>query len=152
MENKQEWSFIDRSQWPDGQWNDEKADKVVWKDENTGLDCMIHRNPLGAWCGYVGVTESHPYFGHNYSDLEYMEKVIEVHGGLTFSNECQGMEASGKGICHPGDHSPTFWFGFDTAHSTDQVPLAFTRSGTYRTQEYTASEVTKLASQLASLQ
>lgn len=59
----EEYRTADRSNWrTGGAWEDE-PDKVVWVDEATGLDCMARRGPVGAWCGYVGVTEVHPWHG-----------------------------------------------------------------------------------------
>ncbi len=142
------WTFLDRTDWSAGEWDNEPIDKAAWKDNETGLDCMIHRNSMGTWCGYVGVPEDHPFFGDDY-DQHYD---LNVHGGLTFADACHGMEESGKGICHPndeGDH--VWWFGFDCAHYMDKIPnrRMSAMDGTYRNQEYVTAEVTSLAKQLA---
>lgn len=88
---------LEKGEWGPGEWQDE-PDKVQWVDEASGLDCLIVRTPLGYLCGYVGVTEGHPYFGVAYSQCpEKCEEVwcahspesrMEVHGGLTFSDFC----------------------------------------------------------------
>ena len=52
---------IDRRQWPPGPWDGE-PDKVQWEDDS-GYLCMMVRNNFGAWCGYVGVPEDHPFYG-----------------------------------------------------------------------------------------
>lgn len=90
----QQWTTIDKSSWKYGQG---EPDKVQWKDEATGFDCLIVRNFGGALCGYVGVHTEHPAHGVHYNDLEFN---AEVHGGLTFSGRCQHSEDPAKGICH----------------------------------------------------
>lgn len=78
-----EYRTIDKTGWGDGPWQDE-PDKRQWQDDATGLSCLIVRGPAGAWCGYVGVPETHPYFGADYSsDVD-----MDVHGGLTFAGKC----------------------------------------------------------------
>lgn len=62
-----EWRYEDKASWPSGPWQDE-PDKLQWQDEATGLACLVVRGPMGALCGYVGVPESHPWFGKDYSD------------------------------------------------------------------------------------
>lgn len=51
---------IDRENWPSGPWDDE-PDELEWRDPSTQLICHAARNLLGAWCGYVGVNEDHPF-------------------------------------------------------------------------------------------
>lgn len=65
METK-EWTTKDKSKWGFGQWMDE-PDKMQWQDEATGLPCLMVRNNGGAWCGYVGLSEGHPFYGKEYS-------------------------------------------------------------------------------------
>jgi hypothetical protein len=95
-----EYRTIDKSTWGDGAWQAE-PDKVQWVDEATGLDCLIVRGPSGALCGYVGVPESHPLHGKDYSGCtrdprceenwcdHSPESRLRVHGGLTFADACQ---------------------------------------------------------------
>ncbi len=52
--------------------------------------------------GYVGVTKDHPLFGINYM---YLDRYIDIHGGLTFSGMIDNL----------------WCFGFDTAHSGDSI-------------------------------
>jgi len=104
---------MNHSEWGEGPWNNEE-DHAVWIDEVTGLDCMINRGPSGALCGYVGVGPDHPMHGVHYDQTDY-----EVHGGLTYSQACQGE------ICHvpaEGREHDIWWFGFDCAHAFDYVP------------------------------
>lgn len=90
----QEWKTVDKSTWGNGPWQDE-PDKRQWKDEATGLPCLIVRGPSGALCGYVGVAEGHSHFGKDYDNAP-----VEVHGGLTFASKCADMSpaAYAKGL------------------------------------------------------
>lgn len=141
----QEWTFEDKSKWPErGPW-DHEPDKVQWQDEATGLPCLALRSH-GHWCGYVGVPKGHPFYEKGYSekicdckDNEYScydhspECRVEVHGGLTFSDHCHTSddpEIQSHLICHvpdPGEPDNIWWLGFDCAHAGDKTP--------YTTQE-----------------
>lgn len=97
--NAMEWTRLNKSEWGNGPWMQE-PDKMQWVDEATGLDCLIVRNNAGALCGYVGVPESHPWHGVDYSQCLHTprceeswcgnspESHITVHGGLTFADRC----------------------------------------------------------------
>jgi hypothetical protein len=114
-----EWTTINKSDWGDGPWQNE-PDKVVWIDPVTNLDCMIHRGPSGALCGYVGVGPDHPWHGKGCDDVD-----VEVHGGLTFANKCNEEATEANGICHipePGRPHDVWWLGFDCAHAFDVMP------------------------------
>lgn len=150
-----ELRYIDKTTWGDGPWQDE-PDKVTWIDPATGLSCMIRRSPgiTGALCGYVGVPEGHPLYG-----ASYQEPDLDVHGGLTYSDKCDGDEQ--HGVCHvpePGQTGEVWWFGFDCAHIMDLMPAMAAREvergwastgGTYRTVDYVRAEVESLAAQIA---
>ncbi len=143
-----------RSEWGPGPWQDE-PDLVEWRDE-AGTPCLIARGPMGALCGYVGLSPGHPWHGKEYSELPDPD----VHGGLTFSSACQ----EGGKICHvarPGEPEEVWWLGFDCNHSGDIAPAeqALLRSlkcstpyyrdwGAYRDLEYLRSEVESLARQV----
>lgn len=77
-----EYRTVDKSEWLDGPWKYE-PDKKQWRDEATGLPCLIVRGPSGSLCGYVGVPPTHPAYGKQYDDVS-----VEVHGGLTFADKC----------------------------------------------------------------
>ena len=147
--------------YPPGEWDDE-PDKAVWIDTASNLDCMIHRNPMGALCGYVGVGPDHPWHGKNYMDGDVD---VSVHGGLTFSESCEEGDDPAIGICHvakDGRPDPVWWFGFDCGHTDDLIPgmiEAFALMDeqipdymideTYKDFGYVQGEVTRLAHQLA---
>jgi len=135
MVKTQEWHDVDKSHLSQGEWTKE-LDKKQWLDKETGLACLIVRSP-GSYglCGYVGVSEGHPWFKTGYSQCPLGDKctdsddffcnhrpdaIIDIHGGLTFSDACD----DGGRICHiqeEGDPEVK-WFGFDCAHSGDYSP------------------------------
>lgn len=136
----------------DGPWKTEPH-RVEFR--HAGLDCLMVRTAMGAWCGYVGVPKAHADFGKEYGALED----IDVHGGLTYGRECQGV------VCHAVDNDDTarWWFGFDCAHFCDTVPKieglmasmkptffeGHTWAPKYRDLAYVRAEVESLANQLA---
>jgi hypothetical protein len=150
----------EKASWGDGPWHAE-PDKVQWRDEATGLPCLVKRNRLGAWCGYVGVTEEHPLFGKDYNDVDGWSDEplaeIAVHGGLTYSGFCQTDCDEAHAICHipePGESDHVWWFGFDCGHHSDLCPEMAARYpdlayGTYRDIDYVQIVTTDLAAQLA---
>lgn len=137
---------VDRSTWSKGPWDDEPQDREEWRYK--GYPCLMVRNNMGAWCGYVGISKDHPDYG------KYDEVNVSVHGGITYANECAGK------ICHiprEGETADIWWLGFDCAHAGDTFPgiqtiaRAFLEGidmGTYKTAEWVKSEVERLADQL----
>ena len=113
---------VDRSRWGAGPWDGE-PDRFAWRSD--GVPCLVQRSPLGAWCGYVGVQPSHPWFGKSLDECaEDLSGVVvrpSVHGGVTYAAAC----APEHGICHvpePGEPDDLWWIGFDCAHAGDLVP------------------------------
>lgn len=162
MSNVKEWSHREDEgieKWGAGPW-DSEPDKIQWVDDATGLDCLMHRNRMGSWCGYVGVAEGHPLFEKQYDQCE-----ADVHGGLTYSDFCQDTDDESKGVCHvPLEGRPhrVWWLGFDCAHYNDATPaytsqryktmfagLPIDERNTYRDRAYVEQEVTQLAAQIA---
>ena len=162
-----EWKTIDKSEWPDGSWQDE-PDKKQWKDAETGLPCLIVREPYGGHlCGYVGITRGHPFFGipcQGEGDDKYGKKspgsTLDAHGGLNFSGFCSEYGDESKGVCHapgPGETDRVWWFGFDCAHLYDVSPGRLSPphrnprnpDGIYRDLFYVEGECRNLAHQLS---
>ena len=83
MERIEYRGVIDKTDWLRGPW-DSEPDKIQWRDEATGLPCLIVRGPAGSLCGYVGVAPGHPWHGKHYDD----GCDVDVHGGLTFAHGC----------------------------------------------------------------
>jgi hypothetical protein len=135
--------------WPFG-----PPDTVVghWVDSISHFPCLIRVGPLGALCGYVAVPPGHRWHGKGYA---YCQKCgqdycwvhdadmqqFDVHGGVTFAG--------------PADEewgfAPEDWtVGFDCAHYFDYVPfVGIGNPADLRSPEWVASEVSKLAHQLA---
>jgi hypothetical protein len=153
-------TWIDKSKWERGPW-DTEPDKVQWTEESTGLTCLIRRHPRsGHWCGYVGVSPSHPLQGKHYDDLD-----VEVHGGLTYAG--LGDDDPEYGICRichvpqPGEPEHLYWFGFDCGHCWDLSPglaaeirdagIPKTFGEEYRNLDFVRGETEALARQLHAL-
>lgn len=159
---------VSREGWGPGPW-DSEPDKIQFRDEATGLPCLIVRAPVtGALCGYVGVPAGHPFFGVDYGELDSVD-CLYVHGGLTYAGECQpGPEA--HSICHvpaDGESDNVYWLGFDCAHAWDIAPAMDARlkdiapdlvgareypglpATTYKTVDYVRAECARLAGQIA---
>lgn len=130
----------------DGPWQDE-PDRVLFKAH--GFQCLILRQPVsGHLCGYVGVPEGHPWYGMDYNDVP-----AEVHGRLTYGEQCD--DDPERGVCHvpePGESPHLYWLGFDCAHLYDRSYMT-KRGGLnlggdiYRTVEYVEKHCTELARQ-----
>lgn len=147
-----------KAEWPEGPWQQEE-DCVEWRDEATGLPCLILRGPSGALCGYVGVGASHILHGVNYDADKAAMASLYVHGGVTYTNRCSGA------ICHvprAGESDNVWWIGFDCAHCDDLSPKPrypgdksleeFAAFGcVYRDMFYVKQEVTDLAGQLGAM-
>lgn len=149
-----EWSEP-RRPLPEGPWQYEPV-KVVWVDEDTGLDCMIVRsNGAGSLCGYVGVENSHSWFGLSW---DHEDVDVRVHGGLTFADMCMEDGPADAVVCHvpqEGRSDEIWWLGFDCAHAWDYAPIteAFfpdipMPDKVYRDIIYVIDEVKSLAKQL----
>ncbi len=126
---------IPKSDWGDGPWQSE-PDHLEWRFRE--LPCVIHRNVIGAWCGYVAVPKGHPWHGKDADALP-----AEAHGGLTYA-----------GTRSPGRAAPkdSWWLGFDCGHWDDYVPCIIHlggghRHGTYRDQAWVSAETERLALQ-----
>ena len=154
------WTTVDKTSWGPGPWLDE-PDKEQFADAASGLPCLVKRSPLGgSLCGYVGVTEDHPWFGKDYDDVE-----ADVHGGLTFAGLCQeGPED--QTVCHipgPGEPDRIWWLGFDCGHAWDISPAMEARESmrgwaairmpdsSYKTVAYVKAECAGLAGQAATV-
>lgn len=121
--------------------------------KHNGFHCLLNRGPSGAWCGYVAIPKGHPWHEMDYSDIHQMYE-LEVHGGLTYSEPCQGE------ICHKTKtNDEVWWIGFDCAHAGDFCPgthealkkLGYnfhTSMDTYKNKEYVIRETIKLCNQV----
>jgi len=147
----------DKSGWGDGPWLTE-PDKIQWRDEATGLPCLIVRNDMGGLCGYVGVGPENKFYGVEYTEVDD----VAVHGGLTFSGLCdvgENEEQRCVTICHTvekGESDDVWWLGFDCGHCYDKLPGLAKYPGmrerpmdVYRDVAYVTEQIENLAKQLA---
>lgn len=138
--------YYDRASQPkgNGPWLGE-ADKVSWRDEASGYDCIMLRDThRGFLSGYVGIPSSHPLWGWE-AEAVPPDIGIDVHGGLTYSRLCEHgpspacrLAVEAHRICHvvrpqiyhevehATDHRVedphAWWFGFECDHAYDLVP------------------------------
>lgn len=160
----------------DGPWLGE-ADKVAWRDPETGYDCIVLRHESdGTLGGYVGVPHGHPLWGFG-ADAIPSGLDIDVHGGVTYARICAERPASAprrltveaRRICHAHGARPrtqpvgaadrdAWWFGFrcDLVHDVIPGPRDHGRrraleaevGAIYRDDAYVIAEVGVFAAQL----
>ncbi|MGK2911526.1 MAG: hypothetical protein ACSLE1_17245 [Sphingobium sp.] len=128
----------------EGPWLGE-ADKVPWRDTDSGYECIMLREPDGGYLGgYVGVPKSHPLYSFDHRAVP-VDLGIAVHGGLSYSKACDDgpspersfILVESRRICHPRDvhYQPirqagdyrvndphAWWFGFECNHLYDLLP------------------------------
>lgn len=152
-----EYRTVDKSTSPRGPWDNE-PDKRQWMDDATGFPCLIVRGPLGALCGYVGVSREHPLYEVKVDiDGEWPLQPLQIHGGITFTGHCRTGDEC-QSICHRVDEAEddnVWWLGFDCCHSGDLFPKCdsvlyelFSQHDSYRDIAYVMHEVKDLAQQL----
>ena len=155
----------------------------IWKHEPNqedfeanGLKCRIRRvSWSGHLCGYVGVPESHPWFGKGYDDdvpatRAQLERPVDIDKIGVFNLFCAnspteeatrivllidvhgGLTYSDNGV----EYLDGLWvFGFDCAHAGDLCPVTDEKYGggysgdVYRDFAYVKRETESLARQLA---
>ena len=143
---------IDKSDWGDGKWQEE-PDELIWKDEETGLTCIIIRTEIGHLCGYVGVGNDHVWYGKSYDepvplppDFETRTYTRDAAPIIPLFTMSQEMIDEGKITMelYFNVHGGLTWsrhadelarlaidedlwtFGFDCGHSDDLAPGAST--------------------------
>lgn len=148
--------FLDKSTWPVGPWITE-PDHVYWIDADTSYRCVMRRNIIGAWCGFVGLPPPHTLYMIPYTDDVYT--YVDVHGKVAFTafNDDESI------LFVPPMR--TWWVGFDAMQDDDLCPGAgsgppanrkqkrltgFKSSvvQVYRDMDYVQNEVSLLANQL----
>jgi len=148
-----------------------EPDEKIWTDEATGYDCVIVRNHMKAFCGYVRVPEGHQFFSKNYDheidatwfqNMKLSDATPIIALMLQASSDDQStirLDLAANvhgGITWANDYMPTaddrkpgeWWFGFDCAHAGDYVPgmpVGLSLEGTYRDIDYVTAECEKLA-------
>jgi hypothetical protein len=160
-----------------GPWKME-ADKIAWRDRETGMDCIIRRAAVGGYlCGYVAVPSGHPVFGFEGDALAALG--IRPHGGVDHASPCEELEPEAVSVCHVRERDPAirrnsaraaaagvdrqhddaWWFGFSCDKPGDLQPTrpdapASVRGShvglksVYRDETYVLAHVIDLAAQL----
>jgi hypothetical protein len=136
----------------DRPWEHE-PDNEEWVHELTGYKCTVWRHPtFGHLNGYVAIPSGHKGHGFNYD--WFNDKDVEVHGGLTYSDEDKetGEWVVGFDCGHAGDLSPRMLVNMmkyaDEAPDLVEYRL---REEKYRTFDWVREEVCSLARQLKML-
>lgn len=165
-------TFVNRSGWEQGPWDDE-PDVAVWMDRSTHLPCVALRHgDFGNFCGYVIVAELEDIYkdvvpgeGREVAEPEYS---YSVHGGVTYSchewptHEPQRIEKllrEAYNVAYVDDmlKQRLYWIGFDCAHHGDYSPgieakisswARISSSHNYKTMSYVVAECTSLARQI----
>ena len=158
-----------------GPW-DKEPDKDSF--ESSGYPCVMKRVYGGVWAGYVGVPESHPLHGIDYTDSirvpdAILNRDVDLDKLCLLSSVLQSREDVKnsmiqlglaidvhKGVTFSGKLSGVsdsdWFFGFDCGHAGDLMPeytnKAFSDNNTYRTYEYVKEQCEKLAEQLAAIE
>ncbi len=140
------------------EWEDE-PDHVEFN--HAGLNCQIKRmKSMGHLCGYVQVLEGHPTYKRGLQSGEFN---IDVHGGITFSDEISKpvgpnippfkTKTKRLHLVYPG-----WWHGFDCAHAGDHSPGIVAMAPNtdnaddfYRNIDYVRKQTESLAEQLAKI-
>lgn len=121
-------------------------------DESTGYRCFIQRHPeFKHLCGYVELPKEHKLYGKDYMDNEEIFNEIDVHGGVTYTNEIKFKQQN---------YTIDYVVGFDCAHAGDYSPYFLPFLGmnkrianeTYKDIEYVTNECKNLAKQLKELE
>jgi hypothetical protein len=138
-------TFVDRTGWPHGKW-DEEPDEVTWIHPETGYPCLMRRHPWdGIWCGYVGVDRKHPLNGISCFDLNKTKDIrLPCHWEFTYTgplpDEWEGCLLK----------NPDVWLiGFDCGRGTDLYPnpemMPHLKGLVYRDLSYVSNLLSELS-------
>jgi hypothetical protein len=142
--------------WGDGPWQQE-PDYITF--DHSGRTCIMHRNQLGGWCGYVSVAPGHPYYGMQPASMFAAERMLYVPyvnqfprtRHINYASKCNGH------VCHtpkPGEPDDVWWFGFDCIGSDDIVPafmlmysqrMLLNERAVYRDEEWVRQQLKDMA-------
>lgn len=104
--------------------------EIMFENGINGYHVTIKKNPfLGVLLGYVDLPKDHKFYGLCYDKID-----VDVHGGLTYSQQ--------KG---------EFWrIGFDCGHSGDFIPMFsdLADEKNFKDLDFVKSELKNLVEQL----
>ena len=107
-----------KDRWGDGPWlHEPDSDKMAYKD----ITAVFDRNAFGAWCGYIFVPKEW---------IPEDTDSLEVHGGMTQSDDLRGEKAP-RGLTI---------IGFDCNHYEDYAPQSLNNP---LCREYMGNELLK---------
>lgn len=81
-----------------------------------GYVVIVLQTHVGAWCGYVGLPDGHPWHGLD------CENTVDVHGGVTYAEPDPPSNSLVQLSLAVEVHVPSWWLGFDCAHAGNFVP------------------------------
>jgi hypothetical protein len=90
--------------------------------EINGYPALIIRTKNSHLCGYIGIPETHKFYGVDYSEIP-----AYVHGGLTYG-DYGNDDHIGELYYKPkenNDGNNLYWLGFDCAHAGDYTPGSY---------------------------
>ena len=102
--------------------------------------CILKRNSLGCWCGYVALSKNHQDYNVIVDDLYH----YSVHGGINYFGDVATDNINMKGYK---------WLGFDCGHYNDVSPTNILKDfddgyAVYRDLEYVENELDSLSLQV----
>ena len=87
----------------------------VWTTTAGLQACVIYKRH---YCGYVAVSDLSPLYLMNH--YNFLERAIQVHGGLTYSTALPTRVSDYENQTYPiKSDTFTWWFGFDCGHYDD---------------------------------
>lgn len=103
--------------WVEGPWKEEPAYEI---GEHDGYRYLIDRKHYGGFlCGYVYLPR-----GHKWCKLPYWDIAVDVHGGLTYSDQEMRPTSVPKEELRKLDKlEQSWWIGFDCGQTFDLKPL-----------------------------
>ena len=145
--------FYNKQGFPVGKWLSE-PDLCSWEGK---FHCLAIRDMgMGVWRGFVGLDESHPYYGKTLQELLLIPEVADI-----FLSVYGGITAAGRLPPKYKEFAQNYWWiGIETTHGGDLMPLlklegagadmAKMLSGqTYKDLRFIRKEVNKLSSSLS---
>lgn len=122
---------------------EKEGDSLQWEytcSNGVIFTCDILRNSLKFLCGYVNLTKDNSLYGVDYDDI-YNITNIDVHGGLTYTNETEtGDWKIGFDCGHLGDLSPFYLL--------NDMSFNIIGNDSYRDMDYVKSECESLCEQI----
>lgn len=121
---------VPRNEWlRGGAWDHEDDFEEITASD---LTCVLQRDRLGHWCGYVALPDKHPWAKKTAESIK-----TSVYGGVKTVGTLDGYDGTfvGFACAEPGDLQPTMM-------KWKRETLI---SGIYRDFEFAKAEVEKLA-------